>query len=97
MNPLLTRLGYRPRRNPALRRAPDLMLANALSCHSWLGAADAFRSVEEARVHHADERCCGMAIWGVRAAAPNACDRIPWCTITRRVLSPTARLPSRPK
>src|SRR5262245_42432095 len=42
----------------------------------WLGAADAIRSTEAARVHHATERRNGVAARGARAAArADAADR----------------------
>jgi hypothetical protein len=58
------------------RSKPDLMLANPLSWRSMLGAADAIRSTEEARVHHAIEWRGWVAARGTRTAAADAGDRI---------------------
>ena len=43
----------------------------------WLGAADAFQSVEETRGHYAPGRGGGVAACGAGAAAGDAGDRVP--------------------
>ena len=61
-----TRTGHGPSRNPATQR--DLILANRYAVTKCpAGAADAIRSIEAARVHHAARRRGG------RLAARHAC------------------------
>jgi hypothetical protein len=75
--PLMTRCGRKLVRNPALQRAPDLILANPVCFQPWLGAANAIQSIEAARVHHPHRRCCcGVPVRGTRPAAGHTCDRI---------------------
>src|SRR5271165_5256669 len=61
--------------NPALQQAPDLMLANPLCCHAKLGAADAFRSAQTARVHHGTGWRGGVAADGAHTVEQCAGDR----------------------
>src|SRR5262245_59567683 len=79
-----TPTGHSPSHNPALQRALTLSSPVRYTVTLDLGT-DAFRSIEETRVHDAARQCGGMAAHGARAAA---CEGITyWFCCRRRTAS----------
>jgi hypothetical protein len=78
----MTQSGPELDRNPALQRATDSLLANALCLSLWLGAADAIRSIEKARIHRTkavplEWTRVGAAAWPVASRAQELAGKIP--------------------
>jgi hypothetical protein len=62
----MTQTGPKRRRDPALQQGADVTVTDAIGCPELVGPADAIRSIEEARVHHAARQRSRLVVqeWG---------------------------------
>jgi hypothetical protein len=73
----LSQTGLRLDRNPAPQRGADVTLTNAICCPELVGPANAIRSIEKARVHHASRRRDDVVAGGAGSAADASSDCVP--------------------